>query len=284
MSTVTGAQPTTAAPAPTASERGTIAPTVTSSTIATQDALRGMVVPAGAMETPSRGGATLAPTVSGRLDGRTIVVDPGHSGAYSAAIGNKPVPAGDGATKACNTSGTDAIDGTPEHAVTWAVGVRVVGLLRAQGANVILTRPNDAGMGPCVDERAAIVNRNKADLLLSIHGDGADVASARGYHVIVSSRMAGGSALQERSLSVARSLVGELARTGLPRSTYVGDGTGIDQRSDIAGVNLLSSAPGVMLEMGNLRSAADWGVLKTPQGQDAVASSLAAAAQDALGR
>ena len=59
-----------------------------------------------------------------------------------------------------------------EVAVAWidqAKGVR----LETLGATVALTRDADAGWGPCIDERAAIANWVGADLLLSLHADGA---------------------------------------------------------------------------------------------------------------
>ncbi len=249
------------------------------------DPLAGLVAAPAASERPSRGGAVLAPTASGPLTGRTILVDPGHNGIVAPAINNRLVPAGNGATKVCNTSGTEAVDGTGEHAVNWAIGVRLVGLLRARGATVVLSRVDDAGVGPCVDERAALAARGGVDLVLSIHGDGADVASARGFHVIVSTTMAGGAALADRSAAVAGQLVAELDRWGqLPRSTYLGGGSGIDRRTDIAGLNLLTGAPGVMLEMGNLRNADDWAVLKTDAARAAIAEALATTAEHALAR
>lgn len=245
--------------------------------------LAGIVVGPAASEEPSRQGAVLARTASGPLNGKKIVVDPGHNGRYVSAINGATVPAGHGTSKVCNTTGTEAVDGTAEHVITWAVGVRLVEALRAQGATVYLTRPNDTGIGPCVDERAKIANRNGVDLVLSIHGDGAEVASARGFSVVVSTRMEGGAALQTGSMRVAKELVTQLrTRTALMPSTYVGGGTGIFERDDIAGLNLLTGAPGVLLEMGNLRSAADWAYLKTPAAQDALALALAATAVEVL--
>ena len=270
-------KPTSATPATQATQATTAPP------VATSGALAGMVPAPGAYGRPITGGVTLAPTASGHLSGKKIVVDPGHNGTFISAIQNKLVPAGNGQTKACNTTGTESADGTPEHKTTWAIGVRLVGLLRAQGATVLLTRPDDAGVGPCVDERAAIANRNNADLVLSIHGDGNYASSARGFHVIVSSTMAGGSALEAKSLAAAKVLVGELDHTDIPRSNYIGSGTGIAPRTDIAGVNLLQTSPGVMLEMGNLRNASDWAVLKTSAGQDAIARAFASAAVKILG-
>ena len=273
-----GPSPTTTADAPS-----TATPATPSGSATPGPPLAGMVAAAGAYNKPSTGGAKLAPTASGPLSGRTIEVDPGHNGVVVSSIDNALVPAGNGQKKACNTSGTEAVDGTAEHVLTWAIGVRLVGMLRAQGATVVLTRPSDGGVGPCVNERAAIANRQGVDLVLSIHGDGAFSSTARGFHVIVSTAMAD-SSLEAPSVAVGKTLVAQLERlTPLPRSTYVGDGTGLLRRDDIAGVNLLTGAPGVMLEVGNLRNASDWAFLKTDSGKDAIAGALAATAVETLG-
>lgn len=284
-SPTTAATTTTGKPSPTTtapSAKPTARPTA--STSPSGSPLAGMVAAAGAGARPSTGGARLKPTSSGPLDGRVIVVDPGHNGTYVASILTKQVPAGHGTTKACNSSGTASRTGVGEHAITWAVGVRLVGLLRAKGATVVLTRPSDTGVGPCVNERAAIANRAHADLVLSIHGDGNYSSSARGFHVIVSTTMDGGSGLESRSLTLAKRLVASMkSDTDLPPSNYIGGGTGLSLRSDIAGLNLLATSPGVMLEMGNVRQASDWGYLATAAGKNAVAKALLDAAVVALG-
>ncbi len=231
---------------------------------------------------PSTGGVRLAPTARGPLSSRTIVVDPGHNGRYVAAVNTRLVPDGNGGRKACNSSGTSTNSGYSEHAHNWAVAGRLAKALRAQGATVILTRPNDRGVGPCVDERAAIGNRADADLVLSIHADGA-AASARGFHIIRSSAMAGGKAVTARSAQLATIARDSYARvTRMPRSTYLGKGTAITPRRDIAGVNL-SRVPAVMLEAGNMRNAKDARLLASPAFQAKEAAALADAARRFLG-
>ena len=113
-----------------------------------------------------------------------VVLDPGHNGGNASAPDeiNRPVPAG-GFTKPCNTTGTATGAGYPEHAFTFDVAVRTAELLRADGVTVVLTRTDDAGVGPCVNVRAALANDAEADLAVSIHADGA-AAGARGFHVI----------------------------------------------------------------------------------------------------
>lgn len=232
---------------PTASAAPTTAPAGAALTAARR--------PAPAYATPSRGGVRLGPTKSGALSGRIVVVDPGHNGVHSRRINTRLVPAGNGRRKACNTSGT-ANARQSEHALVWAVATDLAAQLRAKGATVVLTRPNDRGVGPCVDERAEIGNRAGADLVVSLHADGNTSRRARGFHVITAARMKGGPEAVSQSNALATHVAAGMRRAGMPRSTYLGDRRGIDVRSDIAGLNL-SRPPAVMLEMGNMRHPAD---------------------------
>ncbi|GAB96172.1 putative N-acetylmuramoyl-L-alanine amidase [Kineosphaera limosa NBRC 100340] len=236
----------------------------------------GPQVAKGAHERPSRGGVKFSPTAPGPLDGRVVVVDPGHNGTYQASINNRQVDAGGGKTKACNTSGT-ANGRMSEHTLNWQVAQLTAADLRARGATVWLTRPDDLGVGPCVNERAAIGNRNQADVVVSIHADGNTSASARGFHVIVGATMAGGPEAQAQSQDLAARVRDELlARTAMPRSTYTGGRTGIVARPDIAGV-ALSEPPAVMLELGNMRHPADAALMADGAFRRQVAIALAEA-------
>lgn len=240
---------------------------------------------AGATPTPAPSSAkpSATPTASAKtkpLAGRTIVVDPGHNAVWTKAL-LKQVPAGNGRTKPCNASGT-AGGSYAEHTFTWQLGQALVARLQRLGATVELTRPNDRGSGPCVNARAAITNRAKADLLISLHADGNLAQGARGYHIIVSSTMVGGAAVERRSAALARDLRTELDATRtMPRSTYIGGGTAIHARTDIAGLNLIN-VPGVMLELGNMRNASDLALQRSPQWRATVAKALAAGAVAAL--
>ena len=240
---------------------------------------------AGATPTPAPSSAkpSATPTASAKtkpLAGRTIVVDPGHNAVWTKAL-LKKVPAGNGRTKPCNASGT-AGGSYAEHTFTWQLGQALVARLQRLGATVVLTRPNDRGSGPCVNARAAITNRAKADLLISLHADGNLAKGARGYHIIVSSTMVGGAAVERRSAALARDLRTELDATRtMPRSTYIGGGTAIHARTDIAGLNLIN-VPGVMLELGNMRNASDLALQRSPQWRATVAKALAAGAVAAL--
>lgn len=233
------------------------APAIVLPEVTTSSALAGMRVSPLAANVPSKGGATLAPRATGSLTGRIIVVDPGHNGIYRKAVNRKLVAAGFGKKKACNSSGTATNAGFAEHNFNWKVATDLVAQLRARGATVVLTRPNDSGTGPCVNERAAIGNRVKADLVVSIHADGSYARGARGFHLIISNTMVGGSAVEARSRALALDLRSRISKqTDMPRSTYIGRGTALSTRSDIAGLDL-SKVPAVMLEAGNMRNKAD---------------------------
>ena len=242
-----------------------------------------MVINPAARTTPSRGGATLAPFGKGALTGRVIGVDPGHNGVYRASVNTRPVPAGNGRTKPCNSSGTASNSGYSEHRFTWDVAKRLTGELRSRGAKVVLTRPDDRGTGPCVNERAAIGNRAKADLVISIHADGNLSPKARGFHIIRSTSMAGGRAAEASSTNLATILRRTIqAQTGMPRSTYIGRGTALSPRSDIGGLNL-STIPGVMLEAGNMRHPKDAALLRSARFQGRLAQALADGVTQAAG-
>lgn len=228
---------------------------------------------AGAHEIPSRGGVIFAATGQGPLTGKKIAIDPGHNGKRHKVLSSQ-VPAGNGKKKNCNTTGTQDPTGYTEHALNWDVSQRLIPLLSAAGAEVIVTRPNDNGVGPCVNERAAIPNRHNVDLLVSIHADGSKSATARGFHIIISTTMVGGQPTQQASKQAATTMVTALEQgTGLPRSTYIGKGTGLSPRRDIAGLNLLT-VPGIMIEMGNVHHPQDGAFLRDPAARDKMATAL----------
>ena len=220
--------------------------------------------------------ATASPPVArarAGVAGAVVVLDPGHdggNGAHPAQVA-APVPDGRGGTKACNTTGTSTDAGYPEHAFTFAVATETAQLLTAQGVTVQLTRPDDTGAGPCVDQRAATGNRAGADVVVSIHGDGA-AASGHGFHVAYSSPPLNPTQ-SGPSPSLARTVRDTLVAEGLTPSTYLGD-HGLDPRADLAGLNL-STQPTVLVELANLRNAGDAAAASSAEGRGAFARALA---------
>jgi N-acetylmuramoyl-L-alanine amidase len=273
-----------AIPATTTATTGTGAPAATATAAKTTTS--------GVATTGSAAGTTVAPPsttsapATGALRavrGRTIVIDPGHNGAnfsHPSQI-NQTVFVGNG-SKACDTTGTTTNDGYTEAAYNFDVATRLTALLRAAGATVIMTRPDNNGVGPCVTERASIGNRAHADAAISIHADGGP-SGGRGFHVIQPAAVAGfNTAIVPPSVRLALAVRRDYqATTGMPFATYLAAGSGLETRSDLGGLNL-STVPKVFIETGNMRSATDAVLLETPAFRQKVAVGVAQAFADFL--
>lgn len=207
------------------------------------------------------------------LTNSTVVLDPGHNGANAAHPSeiSRPVPDGRGGTKACNTTGTATDSGYPEHAFTWDVALRVRDVLTAHGVRVLLTRPDNAGVGPCVNDRAAMANRAGADVLVSIHADGAG-PRGHGFHIAYSNPSLNGSQ-GPPSIALAKALAEALRGKGFVAADYIGSG-GLNPRSDLAGLNL-AQIPAALVECANMRNHEEAALVSTPAGQARYASAIA---------
>jgi N-acetylmuramoyl-L-alanine amidase len=225
---------------------------------------------------------TSEPPSSLPLAGRVLVVDPGHNGqnfAHPAQI-NRLVDIGN-AEKACNTTGTATVDGFAEAELNWQVAVRVRGRLEKLGAEVVLTRNDNDGWGPCIDQRAAVGNRVGAAAVVSIHADGGP-DEGRGFHVIHPGMVPGYTDdIVESSLRLAEAMRAAMGATAMPIADYIAD-AGLSERTDLGGLNL-SDVPAVFLEMGNMRNAVDAALLSDPAFQGTVAVAVANAVVSFLG-
>jgi N-acetylmuramoyl-L-alanine amidase len=146
----------------------TVAPVTTTTTLAplpaapTSGEVRALVTPTGVV-VPVYGGAAgawqigtpcgrRAVVAAGRpLRGATVVLDPGHGGIETGATGP---------------------NGLVERDLDLAVAKLVQADLQAQGATVVLTRTADYRV--TLDERAAIAQRLKPPVFVSIHHNGGD--------------------------------------------------------------------------------------------------------------
>ncbi|TMR21696.1 N-acetylmuramoyl-L-alanine amidase [Nonomuraea turkmeniaca] len=223
---------------------------------------------------PTQSPVTRSPAARA-LEGKVVVLDPGHNGGNAAHPEeiNRQVDIITG-RKACNTTGTQTDDGFQEHAFTWDVAGRLKPILERMGAKVVLTRPNDKGVGPCVTERAAIGNEARADAVLSIHGDGA-APSGHGFHVIMPGLLPGHN---DDVVKPSRRL-GHAVRdayrkgTGMPYANYIAH-EGLETRTDLGGLNL-SKRPAVFIECGNMRNPGDAAKMSDPAFRQRMATSLA---------
>lgn len=215
----------------------------------------------------------------GPLAGRVVVIDPGHNPGnfkHTTEI-NKLVDIGTN-RKECDTTGTAGNSGYTEAEFTADVSQRLRTLLRKEGATVKLTHDNDRAWGPCVDERAEIGNKAKADAVISIHADGSAVGN-RGFHVILPALVKSGGADTTKIVAPSRDLgervAGNFARTtGSSPSNYLGEGTGLDVRADLGGLNL-SNVPKVFIECGNMRDAKDIALLTSADWRQKAAQGMA---------
>lgn len=220
--------------------------------------------------------ATTTTVADGVLSGMTIVLDPGHNGrngAYPDEIGQL-VDIGTG-TKPCNTVGTSTEAGYPEARFNWEVVVAARTRLEDVGAEVVLTRLDNDGWGPCITERADVGNRAGADAAISIHADGAPV-DGRGFHVIHPALVDGlTDDIAEESYRLAQALHAAYQSTGMPVADYIGT-SGFSERDDLGGLNL-SDVPVVFLEAGNMRNPADAGLLTDADFWEAIADAISTA-------
>jgi N-acetylmuramoyl-L-alanine amidase len=211
-----------------------------------------------------------------------VVLDPGHNGRngeHPEAIA-RPVPDGRGGTKPCNTTGTATDAGYPEHAFAFDVATRVAQRLEAGGVRVVLTRDDDDGVGPCVDERGHAGETYAADAVVSIHADGSAPAHS-GFHIAYSdpplSPVQAGPAL---ALTIA--LRDAMRAGGFPDSDYAGR-EGLAPRSDLAGLNL-ATRPAALVECANMRNPAEAALVSSPDGRERYADAITHGVLAFLGR
>jgi len=218
----------------------------------------------------------LAAPSTGSIAGKIVVIDPGHAGGNAAHARDiaAQVDVGNG-SKECDTVGAQTADGYPEHALNFDVAQRVRERLSAAGAQVVLTREDDTGWGPCITRRAGIGNAAQAAAAISIHADGGP-SSGRGFHVILPAAVPGhNEAIVAPSRRLGQAVHSAFAAaTGEPTADYLGS-DGYSVRSDLGGLNL-STVPKVFLEMGNMDNATDAARLETSVYRDRLAAGIAA--------
>jgi N-acetylmuramoyl-L-alanine amidase len=242
-------------------------------------AAAGQAAPATAVQqqAPAQGQSTAkdGPSESKPLDGKVVVIDPGHNG------GNRRDPAAINRKvnvltkwKPCDTTGTATNNGYSEAAFTWDVSTRLAKILKRRGATVKLTRDSNDGVGPCITERAAIGNEAKADAAISVHADGSAPGN-RGFHVIIPKKINGPvDKVVGRSDKLGLAVRDAFAKgTGLPYSTYIGRDA-LSYRNDLGGLNL-STVPKVFIESGNMRNAVEAAKFQDPKFRQRIAVALA---------
>lgn len=198
-----------------------------------------------------------------------VFLDPGHNGANDSSI-SRQVPTGRGGTKNCQESGTSTDNGYPEHTFNWDTTLRIRQELTALGVRTAMSRGDDTGLGPCVDQRAEMANSVKPNAIVSIHADGGP-PTGRGFHVNYSAPPLN-QAQAGPSVQFAQVMRDQLQASGLVPATYIGSG-GLYPRADLAGLNL-AQYPAILIELGNMKNPADVGLITTEEGRQKYADAV----------
>jgi len=154
--------------------------------------------------------------------------------------------------------GAKAVTGMHEKQINLAVTRMVVERLSGRGVDVVLTRDDDQFLE--LNDRAAISNRARADLFVSIHADWCPSPSVSGHTVYI----ARGAPRQTR-------LAGEVFDRHL--TSAVSEGRGVRE----AGFRVLvrTSSPAVLVELGYLSNWAEARRLADDRYQARLADALA---------
>jgi len=226
---------------------------------------------------PPSSSPTAPPSQPARpLAGMTVGIDPGHNGLNGTdpAYLNRLIWNGR-QWETCDTTGTETDTGYTEALFNFRVAMFLRADLLRDGAQVVMTRTTNHGVGPCVNRRAQIINHSHANVAIDIHADGGP-PSGRGFAVLEpvadgpNNHVIAASARFGRDIRAAM-----LAHTAMPVSTYDGV-NGLVQRNDLAGLNL-TRVPKILIECGNMRNATDAALLTSTLFQRRLAGAFEAA-------
>jgi len=193
------------------------------------------------------------PTGSGRLTGRTIVIDPGHGGKDSGARS----PASD----LC------------EKQLTLQIGEDLAASLSSAGATVLMTRDSDVFIP--LPDRPAVANRANADLFISVHVNSNAVSGSRSgtttyYH-----------AQDSAGKNLAECVEHEIALvSGMPML-----GTASDCSRYKSGFAVLRGCkmPCILIETGYINTLVDRNRLVDPTVQKGMAAAIVKGVKEFLG-
>jgi len=205
-----------------------------------------------------------------------VGIDPGHNGLNGTdpSYLNHLIWNGR-ALETCDTTGTQTDAGYTEALFNFRVATFLRADLLRDGAKVVMTRTTNAGVGPCVNRRAQIINHSRASVAIDIHADGGP-ASGRGFAVLEPVADGPNNQVVAASQQLGRDVRSALlTQTSMPVSTYDGV-NGVVYRNDLAGLNL-TRVPKILIECGNMRNATDATLLTSTRFQHQLARAFEAA-------
>ena len=194
------------------------------------------------------------PVGDGQLAGKVIVVDAGHGG---------------------HDSGTKALtDGLTEKSLTLPIAKMLAADLAAQGATVIMTRQTDVFIP--LEERAAIANRNHANLFLCVH------INSNGRNTSTS-----GSITFYHNADPISSTLADCIERQLPAASGIpAIGIWSDTKIYDVGFSVLRNTrmPAVLMELGFMNNANDRPRLAKKDVQEAIAAGIVKGVKVYLGQ
>ncbi len=193
-----------------------------------------------AMQHPAAGSQHSLRRVSG-----CVVIDAGHGG---------------------KDPGAKSVLGFYEKHINLKVATKVAKILSGKGLKVKMTRSGDSFIE--LEERAAIGNRLRTDLFVSIHSDSFPKSSRRGYTMYVAR------SASRSSFKAAGAIAKSMSRTGL--------GSHGTQTKDYK-VLIGTRGPAVLVEMGYLTNRTEAALLKDPYFQNRIAQAIADGILDYFG-
>jgi N-acetylmuramoyl-L-alanine amidase len=173
-----------------------------------------------------------------RLRG-TVVIDAGHGDHDPGAIG---------------------VGGLREKEINLIVARKIAVILESQDVRVIMTRSDDTFVE--LEERAAIANRARADLFVSIHCDSAATRTAEGFTIFVSRTPS------PKCRRLGNALAAQLEAADLTTSR------GVKEEDFRALVHTV--APAALVELGFISNRQEAAALARPLYQDRLAKAIAA--------
>ncbi len=170
---------------------------------------------------------------------KTIVIDAGHGG---------------------KDPGATSIHGFYEKTVNLSVALQVAQLLRNKGHRIIMTRDSDTFIE--LEERAAIANRSRADIFVSIHADSCATSSKNGFTIYVARS---GSAASTRLADSIDNCMAQ-AKTGISSNSV--------RKADYR-VLTHTQCPAVLIELGYLSNYWEAKQLRSVEMQKRLANAIA---------
>jgi len=210
------------------------------------------------------------------LTGKIIGIDPGHNGLnYTDPAFLDHLIWNGREWEGCDTTGTRTPGGYTEARFNWNVAMYLRADLIKLGARVVMTRTSNHGIGPCVDTRARILDRARAQVSIDIHADYGPSAG-RGFTILEPVTDGPNDKVINPAIRFGRDVhAAMLGYTKMPVSDYYGH-DGYISRDDLAGLNL-TTMPKVLIECGNMNNASDAALLVRPSVQQLIAAALTAA-------